>query len=75
MDENLYFSGEQLDRLKRKDLVKIASYYKIGFDKKLTKNQLRDLIWNSFNAPEMVYFEGMEAPMSTRIRRIKESTQ
>lgn len=73
MNKSLYFSEEQLDKLKRKDLIKIASYYKLGFDKKATKAQLKDLIWNSFNAPEIFGVEEMEVPTSVRIRRIKEN--
>ena len=73
MNKSLYFSEEQLDKLKRKDLIKIASYYKLGFDKKATKAQLKDLIWNSFNAPEILGVEEMEVPASVRIRRIKEN--
>lgn len=73
MNKSLYFSEEQLDKLKRKDLIKIASYYKLGFDKKATKAQLKDLIWNSFNAPEIFGVEEMEVPASVRIRRIKEN--
>ena len=72
MNENLYFTKAQLDKLNRKELVTIAKYYKLRFNKKFTKEQLRDLIWNSFNA-----LEGIEddAPMSVRIRRIKESNR
>ena len=73
MNKSLYFSEEQLDKLKRKDLIKISSFYKLKFDKKATKAQLKDLIWNSFNAPEILGVEGMEVPASVRIRRIKEN--
>ena len=73
MNENLYFTKAQLDKLNRKELVTIAKYYKSSFiTKGLSEEQLRDLIWNSFNA-----LEGIEAdaPMSVRIRRIKESNR
>lgn len=73
MNKSLYFSEEQLDKLKRKDLIKISSFYKLKFDKKATKAQLKDLIWNSFNAPEIFGVEEMEVPTSVRIRRIKEN--
>ena len=73
MNKSLYFSEEQLDKLKRKDLIKISSFYKLEFDKKATKAQLKDLIWNSFNAPEIFGVEEMEVPTSVRIRRIKEN--
>jgi len=73
MNKSLYFSEEQLDKLKRKDLIKISSFYKLKFDKKATKAQLKDLIWNSFNAPEIFGVEEMEVPISVRIRRIKEN--
>ena len=75
MNENLYFTEEQLDKLNRKELVTIAKYYKLRFNKKFTKEQLKDLIWNSFNALESVEADNMSAPMSVRIRRIKESNR
>ncbi|MCK4825655.1 hypothetical protein KA005_58445 [bacterium] len=75
MNRDLYFTEEQLGKLKRRDLLKIASYYKLGFDRKASKKQLRELIWNSFHAPEIVEMEDMEVPVSVRIRRVKESNR
>ena len=73
MSRNLYFTKAQLDKLTREELVTIAKYYKSKVIMKgLSEEQLRDLIWNSFNA-----LEGIEAdaPMSVRIRRIRESNK
>jgi len=74
MGKNLYFSKSQLDKMKRKDLIRIASYYKLGFDKKATKKQLQELIWNEFVIPEIVGgIAEEEIQKSVRIRRIEES--
>jgi len=73
MERNLYFTEAQLKKLTRKDLVRICRYYKLKFTKKTKKEELIRLIWNSFNAPEVVDTEEVEVPMSVRIRRIKES--
>ena len=76
MNENLYFTKAQLDKLNRKELVTIAKYYKLRIiTKGLSEEQLKDLIWNSFNALESVEADNMSAPMSVRIRRIKESNR
>jgi hypothetical protein len=76
MNENLYFTKAQLDKLNRKELVTIAKYYKLRIiTKGLSKEQLKDLIWNSFNALENIEADNMSAPMSVRIRRIKESNR
>jgi len=75
MNKDLYFSEEQLGRLDRSDLIKVASYYKLRYDKKASKEQLQDLIWDSFNALESIEADAMSAPMSVRIRRIKESNK
>ena len=74
MNENLYFTKAQLDKLNRKELVTIAKYYKLRvISKGLSEEQLKDLIWKSFNALEGIEADDMSAPMSVRIRRIKES--
>ena len=76
MSRNLYFTKAQLDKLTREELVTIAKYYKSKVIMKgLSEEQLRDLIWNSFNALEGIEADDMSAPMSVRIRRIRESNK
>ena len=70
MAEELYFTLPQLKKLKKKDLFKVASYYKIEVKWNWTKKKLVEAIWETFNPPEVE-----EAEMSVRVKRIKESVK
>ena len=71
--KNLYFTEEQLEKLTRKDLCKVASYYGLEVNKKTTKKNLLVMLKDYFKdelAEDTV--EEQEVPVSVRVRRIKE---
>lgn len=73
MVRNLYFTEDQLEKLKRKDLYRIAAYYKLeGITKRITKKELLERLKSYFGLVEVEETDE-DFPVSVRVRRIKES--
>ena len=74
-----FFSKEQLQKLKLDDLLKLAGYYDVKYDKKLT--DVDSVIRGILSAQENIHDYGYTAPesepqgVSARIKRIRDSNR
>lgn len=70
MAKNLYFTEEQLRKLKRKDLFKVAQYYGLEVHYRGSKKEdILNAILEYFGMVEVPD----DTPKSVRVRRIQES--
>ena len=65
------FTREELEKLKKDQLKKLADYYKLENYKSLIKSKLVDLLYNHLRKEE----PEEESPVSVRVKRIRESNR